>query len=201
MQLINQKLYDIPRVFIQGDRDPEGVAKQAALQLGQALKTKGWGATVGAYGGFVQVLEESGVSCICHETRIHDHGDVKMKSSPSIKCQELGQKVILELGDGAFSKAGDEISWGIRLGLWMGMSQSYCFFAGREGTLAHLVPVLAYNIKGWAKQGKARKVCLIGWEMEDVDALSTLFMRQGENDWLRYFTLNNIGDAAEFLTS
>ena len=203
MEQINQSLglYIVPRVFLQGDRDPEGAAREAATKLGLGLKVEGWGVTLGAYGGFVKVLEETGVSCICHETKIKGHGDVKMTKSPSIKCQELGEAVSTMLGGGIFAKAVDEISWAIRLGVWMGTSQAYCFFAGREGTLAHLVPVLAYNTKGWIKEGNPRKVALVGWEVEDVAAIMRLFKLNKDTTWFAYFSLEEVDKAVAFLTS
>jgi hypothetical protein len=201
LEKINQNLYHLRRVFVQGDRDPEGAAREAATKLGLGLKENCWGVTLGAYGGFVKVLEETGVSCVCHETKIRDHGETKATHFPTIKCQELGETVAIMLGSGVFAQAVDEINWSIRLGVWMGTSQAYCFFAGREGTLGHLAPVMTYNAKGWAKRGRARKVCLLGWDIEDVAAIMRLYKIQRNTTWFGYFSLEEVDKAVEFLTT
>lgn len=186
---------------MQGDRAPEGDAKIAALRLGTLLHAKGWGASVGAYGGFVKVLEDSGISCICHETAMRDHGDVKSTKSPVIHFGGYADLVIDQMGQ-AVSGAKRELSWASRLGIWMGTSQAFCFFAGREGTLAHLAPVLAYNIKGWAKEGRPRRVVLLGWDLLDLAHIQALFNIRGPaTNWFMHYELEEIDDAADFLTS
>lgn len=200
MQTISHSLYEIPRVFIQGDRDPAGDAKIAALKLGEFLKNKNWGALVGAYGGFVKVMEESGISCVCHETDIKDHGSVKYVNSPSINFSEVGDAVAWLLGEGPFLQAKKSISWGNRLGVWMGTASSYCFFAGNEGTMAHLIPVLAFNAKSWSKS-KARPVALIGWDITKITALMQLMGLTKDTLWFSHFELNEIALAVEFLTT
>ncbi|MFZ5391505.1 MAG: hypothetical protein ACOZAJ_04515 [Patescibacteria group bacterium] len=200
VHLINQQIYEIPLVFVQGDRDPEGEAKIAATRLGNLLKENGWGVSLGAYGGFVKVLEETGVPCLCHETEIKDHGDVKFKKSPYINFKPVAESVSNLLGGGIYSNALKEISWANRLGTWMATSQAYCFFAGREGTLAHLIPVLSFNAKSWTKT-KPRKVALIGWNREDLKAIMHLYNLYGDTPWFMYYDLNLVDQAVNFLIS
>lgn len=198
---IDQSLYRIPRIFIQGDRDPKGEAYQAAVALGKAIKaTECWGVSLGAYGGFVTALEKSGVDCLCHETEISGHGDVKFKTAPAIDCNEIGDLVIQQLGGGVFDKSKRLIAWGNRLTIWVSTTQSYCFFAGNEGTLAHLFPVLAFIAK--RKEGtEPKKVALIGWEPIKIAAIMQLFGFTRETRWFATFSLDEIDKAVDFLTS
>ncbi len=199
--MIDQTLYRIPRIFVQGDRDPSGPAYDAAVRLGKAIKqTRCWGVSLGAYGGFVKALEESGVDCLCHETEIPDHGNVKFKTAPSIDAAPLADVVIAELGGGVFEKSKRLIAWGNRLGVWASTSQAYCFFAGNEGTLAHLFPVLAFIAK--RKKGtQAKRVALIGWEPQKVYSIVLLFGFSVETNWFQTFSLDDVEAAVEFLTA
>ncbi|MFA4818896.1 MAG: hypothetical protein WC621_03570 [Patescibacteria group bacterium] len=199
--LIDQQIYEIPLVFLQGDRDPEGPAKEAATKLGNLLNKEGWGVSLGAYGGFVKVLEDTGVACICHETEIKDHGDVKFKTSPYINFGPTADAVITTLGGGVFEKCKKMTSWSNRLAIWASLSKSYCFFAGREGTLAHLIPILTYNVKGWGKEGNFRNIALLGWEIETVALIMKLYGLHKDTTWFQFFGLHQVDDAINFLIS
>ncbi len=150
--------------------------------------------------GFVKALEESGVDCLCHETEIPDHGNVKFKTAPSIDAAPLADVVIAELGGGVFEKSKRLIAWGNRLGVWASTSQAYCFFAGNEGTLAHLFPVLAFIAK--RKKGtQAKPVALIGWDPTKIAAVMQLMGLTRETAWFRSFELTEINKAVDFLTA
>lgn len=98
---------------------------------------------------------------------------------------------------------GDEINehtWSNRLADWVSKGDAFVFFKGDVGTLAHLMPVLAFSKKMWARKGGSRKVALVGWSQAEKTAIKVLmgFSYDGP-DWLRSFEYDQIEQAVAFL--
>lgn len=187
----------MPHVFIQGSGSPTEQQEAAARRIGQLLAEKGWEANVGSYGGLVPIMIDSGIPCHAHLTRFRDGVDADSLASMT-NCNDLAQPVLSEID--ATENAGRMLPWSIRLGIWMSSSDAFCFFAGDKGTLAHLVPVLAWIGKALASEGKSKKVILIGWDEEQLKALHTLGLT-GAGDWFRVCALDQPEIAVEHLTS
>ncbi|MFA6272387.1 MAG: hypothetical protein WC693_04790 [Patescibacteria group bacterium] len=175
------------RVFIQGDRDPSVDLAACALEIAQLLKQRGWEANVGAYGGLVRIFEESGMRCHAHV--IAPRGREVQFSERIVAsvtdCNQLVRSLPAEVRWGG--EADQILTWGLRLGIWMAHSDAFIFFAGREGTMAHLIPVLAWNRKVLAKEGRAKKVVLFGWLRSQINALRALGLYSPADTWLAFY--------------
>jgi predicted Rossmann-fold nucleotide-binding protein len=182
--------WQMPRVFIQGSGSPTEQQAAVARRIGQLLAEKGWEANVGSHGGLVPVMIESGIPCHAYLTRFRKSVDVDSLTT-TIDCNQLAEPIVNYLG-----KAADMdrmLPWSVRLGVWMARSDAFIFFAGDKGTMAHLVPVLAWIGKALAPEGKAKKVILVGWARERVKALETLGLVTEDDEW---FTTCGTGTSA-----
>jgi hypothetical protein len=181
------------RVFFQGDRDIAGREREAAIEIMKRLGEQGYAANVGAYGELVAAICEAGVEVRCHLMDPNKDREVKTDAKAEIvDCVELAKQI------GHPTK---EVAWGIRLGILMETSNAFVFMPGREGTRAHLDPVIAFNLK--AKNPK--KIALIGWKEEDVKALHAYFHLGFGTLWIEYFRIINynypINQIIDFLTT
>ncbi|MFA6524793.1 MAG: hypothetical protein WCT33_00825 [Patescibacteria group bacterium] len=195
------------RVFVQGDRDPGVDLSACALKTAQLLKQSGWEANVGAYGGLVRIFEESGMRCHAHV--MAPRGREVQFSDCIVSVTDCNQLVRSLPANIRWGGEADQIlTWGLRLSVWMAHSDAFIFFAGREGTMAHLVPILAWNRKVLAKEGRAKKVVLIGWDKLQRDALYTLGLitipegdwASDDAEWFRTYSMYNVEGAVNFLT-
>jgi len=170
--------------FIQGDRDPEGPFKESALQIGEALKTKGWQVNVGAYGGFVKILEQSGVKINPHEM-VADGRTNKFneQSIESVNCANIAKELFKD--DNPTDQQIKDTAWALRMALFLGNSKSFIFFPGTKGTRAHLLATLAFNLT----TNQPKPVALVGWEdnQPDLQNKSDYDLGQQESFWLKTF--------------
>lgn len=95
----------------------------------------------------------------------------------------------------------NELTWANRLAHWVSQCDTFIFFKGDAGTLAHLFPVLAFAKKRWAKEGSPRRIVLIGWQWEDALAIQSLigFTPNNVPEWFHSFKYNQIDEAMAFL--
>ena len=148
------------RVFVQGDRDAKG-CKAVAQVIAMELRQRQVGVNLGAYGELVEIFFVAGCEVRCFGHR-ESRGRVPEKVTFT-DCMQVAKDL---------KHPSREVAWGLRLGLLMEASDAFLFFAGREGTVAHLVPVLAFASKRWRE--KPRKVALVGWDQDQIYALTKL---------------------------
>ena len=87
----------------------------------------------------------------------------------------------------------DRMAWAIRLAHMSDTSDGFIFFPGREGTFAHLVPIMAFIAKDERDKGvpRPRRVALVGWDAYAMNALRTLMqIRPRDVDWIQNFILS-----------
>ena len=183
-------------VFVQGSAHPDQDVTAAVVQLGQLLKAKDWQALVGAGGRIPHILASTGVYSVFHALEQHQSTEGANEATYYSGYVLLLTRYIKP------HASDDEISWGLRLVDWIAKAQSFVFFPGDKGTLAHLFPVLAFAAKRWTPAGKPRKVALIGWDDEQLTAMEKLhgLTAQGA-EWLNCFSLEEIEQAVEFITA
>ncbi|MFC1663443.1 hypothetical protein ACFL04_04790 [Patescibacteria group bacterium] len=169
------------------------------MQLGLHLALNEFGATLGANGGLVNLLVTSGVTCICHETSSLQR-EVQAEDPATINYGQAAASAENHLTPLPDSEL---LQWGLRLTDWAAKSHGFVFFPGREGTLAHLMPVLAFCSKLWAKSGEPRKVVLLGWREDRLGELERLMGWGGSGfpEWLKDFQLDEVKEAVEFLAT
>lgn len=176
------------RVFFQGDRDTAGREKEVAIEIMRRLGQLGWAANVGAYGGLVAAICESGVKVRRHvmdpdETRkIWTDGKAEI-----VHCTAMAEKI--DYGT-------KEVAWGIRLGIIIETSDVFVFMPGREGTLAHLAAIIAFNAKG----KNPKKIALVGWNSINYRYLVGCFDLTAP-PWLENFSLDGTDDVIAYLTT
>jgi hypothetical protein len=176
------------RVFFQGDRDIAGDERDSAVTIMRRLGELGWAANVGAYGELVAAICEAGVEVRCHLMDPNKSREVKADPKAEIvNCTTLAEKIGLNT---------KEVAWGIRLGILMETSDAFIFMPGREGTRAHLDPIIAFNLK--AKNPK--KIALVGWASSDLRHLAAYFHLTAPL-WLRNFSLDGLDDVIKHLTT
>lgn len=168
-----------------------------AQRIGQLLAAKGWEANVGSHGDLVPIMMESGIPCHAHVAKMREDVDYGCLASVT-GCNQLASELIPSLPT-TNEDTEKMLAWGIRLGLWMSTSDAFLFIGGAEGTLAHLVPVLAWNRKALAKEGRAKKIVVIGWTRERIQALQMLGICSPSDTWLSFHS--NEESVVEFLTS
>ena len=183
-------------MFIQGDRDLGGGSfAEAAMKIAILLNQKRWEANVGIQGDLVRIFDESGILCHGHiaaPLRTVHVGSIRTITD----CNIIAQSLPREYRQGGV--ADPFVTWSLRLGIWASRSDAFLFFSGREGTIAHLVPILAWNRKSLAKEGRAKKVVLFGWSRDQMYALRTLGLWSPADKWLAFH--ENEEMAVEFLT-
>lgn len=190
------------RVFIQGAREVTWKQRQAAFGLGCLLKEAGWEANVGELGQLVSIMQESGIPCHIHlhTTRQREEDPIRGTFIASVTdCVTLAESLPQE--EDEFPEVTKMVAWGIRLGHLIGKSQAFIFFAGAEGTIAHLVPVLAMIKKHYAKKEIFPRVAFVEWEEEKLNAIGTLFDLGFEDfSWCQNFRLDQMDQVAHFIT-
>ena len=182
------------RLFIQGDRSPNPEQTIAATKIGQLLSQAGWEANVGGFGGLVRIMNELGVNCHAHvmkrPAQQEDFSDSAYKSATTTDTRAFN----VPLATAGLIEDNEDISWGARLSLVMARSDAFLFFAGKQGTMAHIVPALAHIIKGKSE----KKLVVIGWPTEQVEALEILGLW---NEKCQAYDLDQVEATVEFLTS
>jgi hypothetical protein len=156
------------KVFVQGDRDAHG-CENASRAIALKMAKCGIEVNLGAYGKLVEIFLAAGCPAHCHGHRSGDRGKAFGKGASYADCT-----LIAKLAGYPDTR---EVAWGLRLGVLMANSDAFLFFSGREGTVAHLVPILAFACKLW----KNKKIALVGWEPEKISALAVLMGRLPEN--------------------
>lgn len=198
------------RLMVQGDRDATGI-EDAVRELGRICKEREIGLNVGEAGQIVRILAETGAHVRVHQAQIEATNLPEGFTGEILDCYNAGvtARNDLQRHEG-FSPNIRYTCWGIRLAA-LAASDGFIFFPGREGTLAHLVPTMAFIAKGERDKDVARprRVALMGWNNMTVDALSILFDLENNVDpeeandwhrWIRCFETNEMTVAINWLT-
>lgn len=179
------------RLMVQGDRDARGIADQVR-RLGELCKERGVGLNVGESGEIIRILCGTGANVRIHKAKLE---------LPNLSGDCENVTVVDCIGPGiAAGKYLDErhdfvvnrLEWAVRLMCMISSSTTdgFIFFPGAEGTLAHLIPVMAFIAKGERDKGKeTRRVALVGWPTVKVMHLRQLFGigMDPKDDWLESF--------------
>jgi len=168
------------------------------LEIGKLLHQAGYEANVGAYGGFVKLFQESGITIHPHEMDVNRQ--VTYEEIEAVDCVKIANE-LFGRDESFIPSMLKEIAWGIRIGLFIATSNAFLFFHGREGTLAHLFPVLAHATKGWVKNNTPRPVALVGWPPEEVAAIMKQFNISRDSNWFAHFEINQAQKITDFLIS
>jgi len=171
-------------IFIQGDRDPQGPFKESALAISQALKDRGWQANVGAYGGFVKVLEQSGIKITPHEMTADGRvTQFDENAIESVNCADITKELLKN--DNPTEQQIKDTAWALRMGLFLANSKAFLFFPGTKGTRAHLLSALAFNLTS----DKPKPIALVGWDenQPDLQNKSDYGLVQQDEAWLKTF--------------
>lgn len=180
------------KVFVQGDREAREISF-LARRLTWQLKKAGIKVNLGAYGELVKIFIEAGCVAHCHGHR-KDRGNCPLEVD-YFNCHQAALDVCraAHLPEETLLP----VAWGIRLGLLLN-SDAFVFFPGREGTLAHLFPVLAFSAKRQTKP-----VALIGWpeEIWNPKVQKFIFPPDGRlPKWFRHFSADEIDQVVPFLS-
>ncbi len=204
--------------FIQGDRDPDENMRNIASQLGEELSKRDVKVNVGSYGGFVKVLQESGVEIYPH-VMVWEGKELQFNQDEveSINCIEIAEQMLQneKIDEEEKKNRIKDVSWALRMGLFLSNSSSFAFFPGTRGTRSHLLSALAFNLTS----DKPKPVALIGWDEDDLnlqnhseypelkdreDAWLKSFaseLREEFPSWLKNFDKEDIDGIVEFLTN
>lgn len=191
-------------IFIQGDRDTSGPEAEAVRQICELCAKSDITILTGAYGQIVKVAFESGAKVVSHSFRAGDKS----------KIPEGVEFVDCTSPDGDRARG-----WGIRIGELLAKSDGAIFLPGREGTLAHLMPFIAFAIKAKEKgspqripveylaelikakeKGPEKRVALLGWEEDDFQALLSLFKFERRESPFLNFSLDQVHLAFNWVT-
>lgn len=185
-------------IFIQGDRDAKG-AEEAARRMATVFREAGIHLLLGAYGELVKIFTDAGCAVTCHGFRANERG--KCPSGVTfVDCTEISRRELSVVANEA-GKALDftAVAWGMRIGLLL-TANAYCFFPGREGTLAHLFPCIAFAVK------HNKQIVFVGWQEPQLTALHNLLCETEaigrEVKWpdeFAFYGLQEAGNAANFL--
>lgn len=195
------------RLMVQGDRVANKGVQADLEKLGKICLQKGIGLNVGEAGEIVQLLTTaSGASVRVHQTKAEKPNNVVPNSSfQKVNVCISAAHAVAEIAEHYNSRrlTGKTTGWALRLAVMLDSSDGFIFFPGREGTMAHLIPAMAFIAKGERDKGapRPRRVALIGWNPDQVTALYTLFSIKAEKDgWIQPFSLDNIAAAIDWLT-
>lgn len=189
------------RVFFQGDRDISGEARETAIKIMRGLGKLGWKANVGAYGALVAAICKTGVSVRGHGFGAKDQPEqIDRDKFEFVDCSSAkieGLSIDSASRNIKLYPNYQPYTWAIRLAMLMETSNAFIFFPGRQGTLAHLIPILAFNIKG---KEKPKKVALVGWNRIISGMLLLLVGIDKEmTPWFGIFNLDEVDQVVEFL--
>lgn len=97
-------------------------------------------------------------------------------------------------------------AWSSRLAEFLN-AEAALFLPGNMGVLAHLVPFLAFVVKGEVVKGKApRRIALLGWGEHQLMVAYAILEQFGHvsqeaaSPWFRAFSLDQIEEAVRFLS-
>lgn len=191
------------RLMVQGDRDAKGI-EDAVRRLGTLCKEREIGLNVGESGEIVRLIAESGASYMVNQAQ---PGDSKLPEHLLRDHTRNCQAAAFMAQEGFHRLAWDSpklprLAWCIRLAC-LDTSDGFIFFPGREGTLAHLVPIMAFIAKGERDKGVARprRVALVGWPIGKYTNLCELMEINPSNyTWVHPFTLAQVGNVITWLT-
>lgn len=190
------------RLMVQGDRDASGI-ENTVRKLGEICKERGIGLNVGEAGKIVRILAESGANVLAHQAKRERPNTPEEASTPIVDCVAPAQNAIDNLRDQATVGLGSglteqRLAWAIRLAALEQTSNGFIFFHGREGTLAHLIPILAFIKKGEVDKGVARprRVALIEWPMGSARPIFELMGISSDSNLLREFFGGNATERA-----
>ncbi|MBI2552662.1 hypothetical protein HYW17_05180 [Candidatus Uhrbacteria bacterium] len=191
----------MPRLMVQGDRDANGI-EDAVLKLGSICGERGIGLNVGEAGKIVHLLAETGAHVRVHQAKPEPPNVPEGFRGEIVNCTAAALPAHTHLPAGAKIA---RVAWAIRLAC-LDDSDGFIFFPGREGTLAHLVPIMAFIAKGERDKGVAcpRRVALVGWSGPLITALCTLFNiwpTTPGGEWLDSFASDEMGRAISWLTA
>ena len=172
------------KIFIQGDRETAGEEALAVKKFCQLCAKEGITILAGAYGEIVRLAHESGAKVISHTHRPGDMGKIPA-GVEFVDCT-----------------VGDDLprSWAKRLGELLAEADGAVFLPGREGTLAHLIPFIAFAISARAKDSEIRRIALLGWKEDDFQTLLSLFNLQRRESPFISFPLSEAGSALDWIT-
>ncbi|MDO8435454.1 MAG: hypothetical protein Q7S89_02120 [bacterium] len=165
------------RIFVHGDREAKGIEVQVRA-LGDLCHDRGIGINVGESGETVNILASSNADVRVHHSKDGEAPNVPfgsvVKVVDCVTPAAMATQHLLHFDDVVADP--NRVGWGVRLAVLEQMSDGFIFFPGRERTLAHLVPILAFIAKGERDKGKpCRRVALVGWHTLDLDAILCLF--------------------------
>lgn len=189
------------RLMVQGDRNAQGI-EGAVRRLGEICKERGIGLNVGEAGQIVRILGETGAHVRVHQAKPERPNVPEGFTGEIYPLESAARNLIMKRRlKGATI---DRMAWAIRLAYTSDTSDGFIFFPGREGTLAHLVPIMAFIAKGERDKGVARprRVALVGWSGPMITALATLFNiwpNKPGGEWLNTFTTEDVTKAVAWL--
>lgn len=171
-------------VTIQGEAKVSPEIYELYKKFGSLMEEAGYKLITGAYGEFVQAVSEAGAEYQPHEMGMPKKilGDVIPEN-----CLDQVKKI-----DPSY---GSSEAWGLRLGLMIDRGGAYASFKGKEGTIAQTVATLAIMSKGFTKKETTRRVALIGWDKEEIEALKTLHLINDDDldNWVQTFKMDEQG--------
>ena len=180
------------RLMVQGDRDATHI-EDAVRELGQLCKERGIGLNVGESGEIVRLMVVTGAHVRVHQAKREQPNVHERVSTSIVDCiapaesaiDNLRGQTTVGLGSGITEQ---RLAWAIRLAC-LNASEGFIFFHGREGTLAHLIPILAFIKKGEVDKGVARprRVVLLDWPMGSARPIFELMGIPSDSNWLREF--------------
>ena len=187
------------RLMVQGDRDAQGI-EGAVRQLGQLCKEREIGLNVGEAGKIVRILGETGAHVRVHQAKKEPPNVPEGFTGEIYPLESAARNLIMKrrLKGATVGR----MAWAIRLAHMSDTSDGFLFFPGREGTLAHLVPILAFIAKGERDKGvpRPRRVALVDWPDAKKDALLELFNIGDDDEWVGSFDIEEMRRVVSWLT-
>ena len=194
------------RIMVQGDRDATGI-EDTVRALGTLCKERKIGLNVGEAGQIVRILAETGADVRVHQAKsVRPNVPEGCTNVKIVDCFTPAEKARWQLEEEVAgmchhsSRSSRTLAWAVRLAC-LDTSDGFIFFPGREGTLAHLVPIMAFIAKGEVDKGVARprRVALVGWGDAKKDALLELFDIGDDDEWVGSFTIDEMDSVVSWL--
>lgn len=197
------------RIMVQGDREAASFSPQVR-QLGEICAARRIGLNVGESGEIVRILAETGADVRVHRAKPEPPNIPVGARVEVVDCLTPAQQALnhlrgqamIGLGSGITEK---RLAWAIRLAVLTETSYGFVFFPGREGTLAHLIPILAFIAKGERDKGRyCRRVALLGWHVDNIFRVLRLFATGAADidklmQFVRPYPLDQVQEALDWI--
>ena len=192
----------VKRVFFQGSRSISDEELHAAVNIMRGLGAMGWEISLTYTGRFVKIMMSEAVAAgiMVHCCTVANVKPTKISVLPNpspVDYKNFFQSSIkLPTGCGHSIRT-LQIAWGFRFGHMFHDNDAFVFMESDSSAMAQLVPTLAFC----ESKNIHKKVALVGWDAEKIEALSILMSIDLRTmPWLEIFSSDHCEHLITFLT-